>query len=65
MEQVEVDNAVLATLITVLLIRSGGQLVVTPEEWRYATEDDGSLFVRREGEDKPVQVILLRKTVKE
>lgn len=65
MEQVEVDNAVLATLITVLLVRNGGRLVITPEEWAMATEDDGSLFVSRDGADRAVQVILLRKTVKE
>lgn len=63
MESLELDNAILATLITVLAIRGGGQLLITEDEWREATSHDGSLFVAREGEGKAVQVILLRKTV--
>lgn len=61
-ESLELDNSVLAMLITVLAIRGGGRLVITEEEWHEAGMHDGSLLVTRQpGED--VQVILLRKTV--
>ena len=65
MESLEVDNAVLATLVTILLVRAGGQLTLSPEEWRVATEDDGSLWVSRDGPDSNVRVVLMRKTISE
>lgn len=65
MEQVEVDNVVLATLVTILLIRAGGQLNLSAEEWLTATNDNGSLWVSREGPDQPVRVVLMRSTIQE
>lgn len=58
------DKAVLAAIITVLLVRAGGQIQLSQAEWNMATDDDaGSLWIHRTGENEPIRVVLMRKTV--
>ncbi len=65
LDRQEIDNAVLATLITVMLIRSGGRFSVTPKEWKQAVADDRSLWVSRMGEGSTVEVVLMPPTIKD
>lgn len=65
LERQEIDNAVLATLITVMLIRSGGRFSVTPEEWKQAVADDRSLWVSRMGLGTTVEVVLMPPTIRD
>lgn len=59
------DNAVLASIITILLVRAGGQVSLSTAEWAAATSDDaGSLWIHREGEGEPIRVVLMRKTMR-
>ena len=55
------DNQVLATLITVWLIREGGHIDIDEKEWRDATADDGTLWISRENAESPIQAVLMRK----
>ena len=59
----DLDKAVLASIITVLLVRAGGQISLTHAEWDMATsEDAGSLWIHRAKEGEPIRVVLMRKT---
>lgn len=55
------DEQVLATLITVWLIREGGHIDIDTSEWLKATEDDGTLWISRNSETEPIQAVLMRK----
>lgn len=55
------DEVLLATVVTALLIRLGGRTVITYEEWLRAVEADNTLWMHREGEDRPIEVVLLPK----
>lgn len=57
------DNAVLATIVTALLIRQGGQALFSDKEWEDAIEHTGSIYIHRDDEDKPTVVALMQKTV--
>lgn len=59
------DNAVLATIVTALLIRTGGQALFSDEEWEAAIEHDGSIYIHRDELDKPTLVALMQKTVRD
>lgn len=52
-----IDDAVLATLVTALLVRLGGKTVLTNEEWEQAIEHQGTLWVNRTTD--VVQVVLM------
>ena len=57
------DQAVLATIVTILLVRAGGQVSLSNAEWEVATSDNaGSLWIHRAGPDEPIRVVLMRKT---
>lgn len=51
------DQAVLATLATAFLIREGGQVKFTQEEWQLAIDHEGTLWVAKE--EGPVMVVLI------
>lgn len=53
------DKAVLATVVTALLIREGGRVLLTPKEWQVALDHSGSLFMHRDDEDRDVLVVLM------
>jgi hypothetical protein len=55
------DNAVLATIVTAFLVREGGQVTFTSDEWDQAIEHDGSLYVHRQTEHDPMFVVLMQK----
>lgn len=58
------DEGVLATIVTALLIREGGQTLFDNLEWENAVEHASSLFVQRSEEDGHVLIALLGPTVK-
>ena len=51
------DEAVLAAVLTALLIRLGGKTILTPDEWRVAIEHKSSLWVQNDGQS--VLVVLM------
>lgn len=55
------DHAMLATVVTCLLIRMGGAVNLTDEEWLTATEQDVSLWIHRDQVDPGVLVGLIRR----
>lgn len=57
------DDAVLATVITALLIREGGQATFSEKEWEDAIKHAGSIYVHRDDLDKPTIVALMQRTV--
>jgi len=52
------DEGVLATLVTVFLVRTGGSIEIDSKEWDAAVEHASTLYVHRE-EGGPVVVYLL------
>lgn len=57
------DNAVLATIVTALLIRQGGQTTFSDKEWEDAIEHTGSIYIHRDDETQPTVVALMQKMV--
>jgi len=58
------DLAVMTTIVTAMLVRVGGNMTFTPEEWTQAILHEGSVFLTRIDEDNPMTVYLMRKPVK-
>lgn len=59
------EAGLLATLATVILIREGGQLKVTADEWKQAVDHESSLWINRRRGSEDVEVVLMSKTVRE
>jgi hypothetical protein len=53
------DNALLATVVTALLIREGGRVVFSEIEWRQAIDHDSTLYLHREKEGDDIAVVLM------
>lgn len=58
-DRVPSDNAVLATLATAFLIKEGGKVMFSAEEWQQAIEHEATLWVAKE--DETVTIIFLPK----
>lgn len=56
------DLAVLNAIVAALLIREGGKVSLSREEWEKAVVHQGSLYVVRKDLSDPLEVSLLRPT---
>jgi hypothetical protein len=57
----DIEDVLLAITVAAFLIRTGGRTVFTPDEWEAATERASSMYIHRDGPDRPVQVFLMPK----
>jgi len=54
------DQAVLNAIVAALLIREGGTVSLSRDEWEQAVVHQGSLYIVRKTMDDPMVVSLLR-----
>jgi len=59
------DQALLATAVTAWLVREGGKVILTPEEWQAAIDHDATIYVHALSPEAPVMIALLVKEAAE
>lgn len=58
---VDLDDALIAIVVTAFLIRSGGRVEFSPTEWETAVKRASTMYCHREGPEENVLVVLMPK----